>query len=67
MTTTEEFEGRRALMVLHLPKPRTTKLPQEAVGLDGLKVSVANAANSGVEKSKQVKIGQLAGLTSKYR
>ena len=52
-------------MALHLPKPRTTKPAQQAVGLDGLKVSVANAATSGVEKSKQVKSGGLAGLTSK--
>ncbi|NHU43024.1 MULTISPECIES: hypothetical protein [Rhodococcus] len=52
-------------MALHLPKPRTKKPAQEAVGLDGLKVSVANAATSGVEKSKQVKSGGLAGLTSK--
>lgn len=52
-------------MALHLPKPRTTKPAQQAVGLDGLKVSVASAATSGVEKSKQVKSGGLAGLTSK--
>ncbi len=52
-------------MALHLPKPRTTKPAQQAVGLDGLRVSVANAATSGVEKSKQVKSGGLAGLTSK--
>ncbi|RZI82974.1 MAG: hypothetical protein EOO67_17605, partial [Microbacterium sp.] len=52
-------------MALHLPKPRTRKPAQQAVGLDGLKVSVANAATSGVEKSKQVKTGGLAGLTSK--
>ena len=41
-------------MALHLPKPRTRKPAQQAVRLDGLKVSVANAATSGVEKSKQV-------------
>ena len=52
-------------MALHLPKPRTTKPPQQTVGLDGLKVSVAGAATTGVEKSKQVKSGGLAGLTSK--
>ncbi|MFV9457687.1 hypothetical protein ACNJ7E_30150 [Rhodococcus sp. NM-2] len=52
-------------MAQHLPKPRTKKLPREAVGLDGLAVSVSNAAISGVEKSKQVKGGGLAGLTSK--
>jgi len=52
-------------MALHLPKPRTKKPAQQAVGLDGLKVSVATAATSGVEKSKQVKTGGLAGLTSK--
>src|SRR6476620_2043373 len=52
-------------MALHLPKPRTKKPAQEPVGRDGLKVSVANAATSGVEKSKQVKSGGLAGLTSK--
>ncbi|KJF19203.1 hypothetical protein EEB13_30740 [Rhodococcus sp. WS3] len=52
-------------MALHLPKPRSKKPVQQAVGLDGLKVSVANAATSGVEKSKTVKTGGLAGLTSK--
>ncbi|MFE7421003.1 hypothetical protein [Rhodococcus sp. NPDC057529] len=52
-------------MALHLPKPRTTKLPQEVVGLDGLEVSVATAATRGVEKSKHVEHGGLAGLTSK--
>ena len=61
-TRTRRGEG---LMALHLPKPRTKKPAQQAVGLDGLKVSVANAATSGVEKSKQVKSGGLAGLTSK--
>ena len=40
------------LMALHLPKPRTKKRAQQAVGLDSLTVSVANAATSGVEKSK---------------
>lgn len=52
-------------MALHLPKPRSKKPVQQAVGLDGLKVSVSNAATSGVEKSKTVKTGGLAGLTSK--
>lgn len=50
-------------MALHLPKPRSTKPAQQAVGLDGLKVSVADAATSGVARSKQVKSGGLAGLT----
>ncbi|OFV72806.1 hypothetical protein RERY_66220 [Rhodococcus erythropolis] len=52
-------------MALHLPKPRPKKPVQQAVGLDGLKVSVSKAATSGVEKSKTVKTGGLAGLTSK--
>lgn len=52
-------------MALHLPKPRSKKPVQQAVGLDGLKVSVSKAATSGVEKSKTVKTGGLAGLTSK--
>ena len=52
-------------MALHLPKPRSTKPAQKTVGLDGLNVSVSTAATSGVEKSKSVKSGGLAGLTSK--
>ena len=41
------------LMALHRPRPRTKKPAQQAAGLDGLKVSVAHGATSGVEKSKQ--------------
>ena len=52
-------------MALHLPKPRSTKPAQKTVGLDGLNVSVSTAATSGIEKSKSVKSGGLAGLTSK--
>jgi len=52
-------------VALHLPKPRSTKPAQKTVGLDGLNVSVSTAATSGVEKSKSVKSGGLAGLTSK--
>ncbi|MGC0367326.1 transcriptional regulator with XRE-family HTH domain [Rhodococcus sp. 27YEA15] len=51
-------------MALHLPKPRSRKSVQQAVGLDGLEVSVSRAATAGVEKSKSVKSGGLAGLTS---
>jgi hypothetical protein len=35
-------------MALHLSRPRTKKPAQQAVGLDGLKVSVATAATSRV-------------------
>lgn len=49
-----------------LPESLGSKKPvQQAVGLDGLKVSVSKAASSGVEKSKTLKAGGLAGLTSK--
>ncbi len=41
------------LMALHRPRPRTKKPAQQAAGLDGLKVSVAHGATSGVEKLKQ--------------
>ena len=52
-------------MALHLPKPRTKKPAQQAVGLDGLKVSVANAATSGVEKSK-VSVALFAGQPASW-
>jgi hypothetical protein len=50
-------------MALHLPKKRSKSVPHKAVGLDGMKVTVADAAVAGVAKSQQTSRG-LAGLTS---
>ena len=50
-------------MALHLPKKRSKAVPQKAVGLDGMKVTVAGAAVDGVAKSQQTSPG-LAGLTA---
>ncbi|MFE5700771.1 hypothetical protein [Rhodococcus koreensis] len=55
-------EGEGAL--LHLPKPRTTKPTQPAAGLDGLKVSVANDATSGVETPQRATQTRLADALS---
>ncbi|MET4614127.1 hypothetical protein ABIC28_005140 [Rhodococcus sp. PvR044] len=51
-------------MALHLPKPRSTPVPQKTVGFDGMNVKVAAAAAEGVAKSQETSSG-LAGLTSK--
>lgn len=51
-------------MALHLPKPRSKSVPQKTVGLDGMKVTVAQAAVAGIAKAQETSTG-LAGLTSK--
>ncbi|WP_458682516.1 hypothetical protein [Prescottella equi] len=51
-------------MALHLPKKRSKSVPRRAVGLDGMKVNVAEAAVDGVAKSQQTSSG-LVGLTAK--
>ncbi|WP_137725619.1 hypothetical protein [Prescottella subtropica] len=50
-------------MALHLPKKRSTSVPQKVVGIAGTKVNVAGAAVAGVAKAQQTSTG-LAGLTA---
>lgn len=51
-------------MALHLPKPRSKSVPHKAVGLDGMRVTVAAAAAAGIAKSQETSRG-LAGLTAR--